>query len=583
MKGLGPILAALVLAGVGCHPDTAFVEVSVTNVPKGAAKLLLSVRLVYEIAAQISPLLFPATELQTATLGLRLPTNTGYDEQSLVVGAGVVDGMDCPLSFGLSQASYRNADSKLTIELSPAPPTKRLPCSLLQPLIFGVTPGRGASSGNTLLSLHGWAFDERASVTIAGLPAVVQRWNSSNELTVYSPEALGVYGPVPVQLANRDNSAVENRNAFSYYASVIRVAGHLAVSKTTPGSFLFALGAVATAGAGSDLVRANAQTGRAEMFADLSTRDPALPGEPLDLQVAPSAIALTAASPAARSDLVFTTNGDGGVVLFANQQRSPAFSAQQVSRTFVGLAPSAVASVQLASGRSPDLVIADRAFDEVNVLYRQPDGAFSRKARTSYSVDREPVTVLAADVTGDGRTDLVIGHRNRGAVTALAQMAGTLSPQLAGISISLKSAYDTLGAGDIDGDGRAELVYAETVAGQSSLHVVYLNPGSSGRATPDLVADDQAAVSGLPPITSLLVLDLNGDGRAEIIAATAAPELRVYARDDGGGLSPVSGIAAPEHPITVLSALPSSAERLTDFWGADSVSGAVTYWKNTSL
>ena len=581
MSRLVPVLAALALAG--CHPDTAFVEVTVTNVPKGAARLLLSVRLLYEIAAPISPLLFPAAELQTATLGLRLPTKAGYDEQSLVVGVGVVDGMDCPLSVGLSQTSYRNADSKLTIELLPAPPTKRPPCSLLQPLLFGVTPSRGPSSGSTPLSLHGWAIDEQASVTIAGLPATVLRWNSSNQLTVNSPQALGVYGPVPVQLANRDDAAVENRSLFSYYASMIRIAGHLAVSKTTPGSFLFALGAVATPGAGGDLVRVNAQSGRAEVFAELAARDPLLPGAPLNLQVAPTAIALTAASPASRSDLVFTTSGDGGIVLFPNQQQSPAFTSQQVSRTFVGLAPSTAASVQLAPGRSPDLVIADRAFDEVNVLYRQTDGTFSRKARTSYSVDREPVAVLAADVTGDGLTDLFIGHRNRNAVTALIQATATPNAQLTGISIPLKSAYDALGAGDIDGDGRADLVYAETAAGQSTLHVVYLKAGSSGRALPDIVPDDQPAILGLPPITSLLVLDLNGDGRAEIIAATATPELRVYTRADGGELAPIGGISAPEHPLTVLSPLPSSAERLTDFWGADSASGAVTYWKNTSL
>ncbi|HRI52894.1 MAG TPA: FG-GAP-like repeat-containing protein [Pseudomonadota bacterium] len=578
MRRMVPLLVALALAG--CHPDTAFIEVFLPNVPKGAAKLLLSVRLFYEIAAPISPLLFPVGELQTATLGLRLPTTAGYDGQSLVVGVGVVDETDCPLSIGLGQTLYRNVDSRLTVELVPAPPTKRLPCSLLQPLIFGVTPARGPSSGHTLLSIHGWAFDEQAAVTVGGLPATAPDWKSSNQLTAFSPEALGIYGPVPVQLTNRDNSSFESRSLFSYYASQIRLAGHRAVSQTTPGSFLFALGAVATAGAGNDLVRVNAQNGRAEVFADLPTRNPVLPGEPLNLQVAPSAIALIANNPAGRSDLVFTTSGDGGIVLFPNQQRSPAFTSQQVSRTFVGLAPSAAASVQLVSGRSPDLVITDRAFDEVNVLYRQPDGTFSRKARTSYSVDREPVAVLAADVTGDGRTDLIIGHRNRGAVTALVQPAAIPGSPLEGTSIQLQSPYDTLSAGDIDGDGRAELVYTETSAGQSTIHVAYLK---AGRSRPELIADDQPVLAGLPPITSLLVLDLNGDGRAEIIAATATPELLVYARDDSGVFSPVSGIAAPEHPITVLSALPSSADRLTDFWGADSVSGTVTYWKNTSL
>ena len=272
MKRLLPLIGALTL--VQCHPNTAFVEVSVANIPPGASRLLLSVRLLYEVAAPISPFLIPDDpQLKVATLGLRLPTTAGFDERPLVVGAGIVDQNDCPLAVGLTQAPYRNVDSQLTITMAPTPSQAPRACSLRQPLIFGVTPARGPSSGNTFMSLHGWAFDEQASVTINGLPGTNPSWESSNLLSVYTPAALGTYGPVPVQIANRDNSSVENRNLFSYYASVIQLAGRLSAEKTTPGPWLFALGAVSAGSTTPELVRVSAQTGNVEILGNLPGRD----------------------------------------------------------------------------------------------------------------------------------------------------------------------------------------------------------------------------------------------------------------------------------------------------------------------
>lgn len=585
MKRFLALVGALTL--VHCHPNTAFVEVSVANIPSGAARLLLSVRLLYEIAAPISPLNIPADDgLKVATLGLRLPTTTGFDEQPLVVGAGIVDQNDCPLAVGLTQAPYRNLDSKLTIELAPTPSQAPRACSLLQPVIFGVTPRSGPSSGHTFMSLHGWAFDEQASVTINGLPVSTPRWESSNEMSVYTPAALGVYGPVPIQVANRDNSSVENRNLFSYYASVIALTGHLSAEKTTPGPWLFALGSVSGGSAGPELVRVSGQTGDVEILGNLASRDPAQKETPVSLRVTPSAVALTSAG-AAKSDLIYTTSGDGGVVRFRNQSGQagvPPFSAQAMSRTFVGLSASAAASVQFAGSGSADLVIADQIFDEINVLYRQSDGSFARKARASYSVDREPIALLTADVNGDQRPDLVIGHRNRNTVTALVQSIGvTPSAQpLQGFQIPLPTAYAALATGDLDGDGSADLIYAENAAGQSTLHIVYLKPGGAGQPSPSRAPSGQTELTGLAPITSLLGVDLNGDGSAEIIAATATPELLVFTRDASGSLVAVTTVSAPTHPVTTLLPVANGALRLTDILGVDAASGAVTYWKNTS-
>ncbi len=581
MKKLAVLIGALAL--VQCHQNTAFLEVSVTNIPQGSARLLLSVRLMYEIAAPISPFLIPDM-LDSATLGLRLPTMTGLDKQSLVVGAGIVDRDDCPLAVGLTQTLYQNVDGKLSIDLAPTPPMGPRPCSLLQPIIFGVTPSKGPSSGNTYISLHGWAFDEQASVTINRLPATTPSWESSNELSVHTPTALGTFGPVPVQLANRDNTAVEYRNLFSYYASLIRLEAHLSANKTTKGPWLFALGPVSPDRSEPELVRINGQSGDVDILSNLASRDPALVTMPLALHVTPSAAALTAASAAAKADLILTTSGDGGVVRFANQAASPPFLAQAVSRTFIGLAPAAAASVQFTGSGSPDLVIADQVFDEVNVLYRQPDGSFARRARASYSVDREPISMLTADVNGDQRSDLIVGHRSRNTVTVLVQSAAvTPSAQpLQAFAVPVASAYSALSAGDLDGDGNADLVYADNSSGQGAIRITYLKVNAAGAPAPSTAPSGQSTISGLPIVTSLLCLDLNGDGLAELIAATSTPELLAFSRDKDGTFAPVSGIAAPSHPVTTLLPIPNGPLRLTDVLGVDADSGAVTYWRNQS-
>jgi hypothetical protein len=587
-------LFGLLLGALGCHANTALVEVAISNIPLDARKLLLSVRLGGDVADQLSPVDLPAGAGQSfQTLALRLPTTEGLP-QSLVVGAGVVNAADCPLSAGLAQSTYEQRAMMMQLALQPQPqPTPRATgCTLQQPFVFGVTPGRASTTGGTPVSIHGWGFDQKARVYFdTTLPVDAPTWSSPNELTGHVPRAPGRYGYTPVRVENPDDSYADNASTFAYYSAPdqLQLIDQDCVAAPGGGSahWLFAVGPFLKGSAAPGLLRIDQESGRTEVFAAPIDGKTAAAVSVQDLGVTPLAAAVSTPDPGAPVDLVLTTNGDGGILLFANHGAASPFLPGLVSRTFVDLAPAAATSVQRSAAAAADLAVADSVFDEVNILFRQTDGGFQRRDRISLPVPREPVSVLAADVNGDQQADLVVGHRSENLISLLVQGPTGRAAPWAGpfMPLSVPGPYHSLTVGDVDGNGTADLIFAtdQTSKGAttSTLYVYYLDPGNAPASS------GSAMIDGLPQITSLLGVDLDGNGTSEIAVGFAqSASLQVYARVAGGPLTAVTGIVATAtnvQPVTTLLPLFQDLYHRVHLVAANAATGAVACWKNTSL
>ena len=147
----------------------------------------------------------------------------------------------------------------------------------------------------------------------------------------------------------------------------------------------------------------------------------------------------------------------------------------------------------------PDLAVADQGPVEGNstaaVMHGNGDGTFA--APSMFEVGNFPDSIAIGDLNGDGRPDLVIANQYSGAISVLlATGPGTFAPQ---------QQYAQPGTGvalaDLDGDGRPEILITA-----NDLIVLH----NAGDGTFDSV--DHVPNAG----GRLVVADLNGDGKPDV-------------------------------------------------------------------
>lgn len=158
-----------------------------------------------------------------------------------------------------------------------------------------------------------------------------------------------------------------------------------------------------------------------------------------------------------------------------------------------------------------------------------------------------PLSMIAVDLNGDGKPDVAFADAgsgvNGGVYVALNQGGGVFATPVQVFTGSSPA----LAAGDLNGDGRADLVVTSNAGGGGA--VVNWLPGN-GNGTfqaPIAIAtspdQDDAA----------LVEDFNGDGHADIVLAHPNTDVTYFAGDGNGGFSAETHLLAPEQPAFLAS------------------------------
>ena len=170
--------------------------------------------------------------------------------------------------------------------------------------------------------------------------------------------------------------------------------------------------------------------------------------------------------------------------------------------------PHAVALQDIDSDGNPDLLVDDRSPESIRLYRGLGDGTFSGAEMVDVGGDPYRGMTLA-DVTGDGRADLITPNPDHVAVL-VADENGGFRPQA---TLAAPFGPFSVVAADLNGDGRHDVAAAS-------------GEGAGSLATWHGVADGSFSITGRYEIargpTKSAAADLTGDGSAEVLVASYA-------------------------------------------------------------
>jgi hypothetical protein len=167
----------------------------------------------------------------------------------------------------------------------------------------------------------------------------------------------------------------------------------------------------------------------------------------------------------------------------------------------LGQGPVALVAADFTGDGRTDLAVADRFSNDVKVLLGQGDGTFRTE---TIPVGQYPVALVAGDFNGDGRTDLAVADEESNDVTVLLGKGdGTFQTETVPVG---RGPY-ALVAGDFEGNGRTDLAVANF---EGSITVLLAQPNGTFRTQTIGVG------SGFG---GLVAGDFTGDGRTDLAVA----------------------------------------------------------------
>ena len=240
----------------------------------------------------------------------------------------------------------------------------------------------------------------------------------------------------------------------------------------------------------------------------------------------------------------------------------------------------------------PDAAVANTGLNSTTVSIAMHNGqtgaAAGFIAPVAVTVGQYPTSVVAGDLTGDGRPDLVVGRQaylgQDGGVVSVLLNDGSgafAAPVHYASSPGTNYGNDAAALGDTDRDGDLDLITSGYREGTPAYGVIVIRP-NDGTGTFDTATfyNDEPYIF---PMADLNTGDVNGDGQVDVLGTDASGRASdgytVLLSDGSGGYAAAKHYATSQMPHAVAAA-DADGDGDQDVFAAAHSSAAVTVHEN---
>ncbi|HEY1011402.1 MAG TPA: FG-GAP-like repeat-containing protein, partial [Herpetosiphonaceae bacterium] len=247
------------------------------------------------------------------------------------------------------------------------------------------------------------------------------------------------------------------------------------------------------------------------------------------------------------NDVAVSHNGSNMVGLIPTTAL-PANAFKLYAQANTGASPRAVAAADLNGDGKQDLVAAN--FSDSTITSMLGDGNGSYQPAVTQNIGNAPRGLALGDIDLDGIVDMVVANSGANGVSFHYGVGdGTFTGTGGGGSHTTGAQPWAVALGDLDRDGKLDVVTANAGAGANSVSVLY---GSGDRLSPISGVIATHTVGAVP--VSVQITDVTGDGYGDIITANnSGNSVTILPTNSIRNAMPMTTLAVGTGPYAVIA------------------------------